>query len=325
MGKMAIIKVLPGSPTAIQSAVNAANPGDVIVVHDGIYHEDVTITKNNIRIIAKQTHLATLDGENNRTQAFLLNDVTGVEILGFKIQRYRTNGIRITGGADIGGANRIVGNLVQDILSGDGIRTGTNSNLFWKNEVKRASISGIRVEPGNSNWIIENILHHTNNNGVILSGANNTLFNNRIYQNAFSPLFAGTSESPNTLVLNNKMFDNGNSVFIRRAGNWVIVDNEIQTSTGDGVQLDEATATNTFIAENEIERNAQSGININSNFNIVEENKIERNKNNGLFIQPNRTGNLVFRNEFNDNKPNNIEDLGTDNNFLANEFKNKRG
>ena len=47
-------------PTApfptIQAAVTAANPGDRVLVCDGVYPEAVTITKANLRLVAKVVH-----------------------------------------------------------------------------------------------------------------------------------------------------------------------------------------------------------------------------------------------------------------------------
>ena len=47
-GGAAVISVHPGQ--AIQAAVNAASPGDTIVVAAGVYHENVTIQKNDLTL-----------------------------------------------------------------------------------------------------------------------------------------------------------------------------------------------------------------------------------------------------------------------------------
>jgi hypothetical protein len=44
-----VITVHPGQ--SIQAAVNAASPGDTIVVQAGVYHENVTIQKNNLTLL----------------------------------------------------------------------------------------------------------------------------------------------------------------------------------------------------------------------------------------------------------------------------------
>src|SRR5688572_24121555 len=49
----------------IQAAVNAASPGDTILVDDGIYKESIEINKSNLTIKAKNRRLAIIDGERN--------------------------------------------------------------------------------------------------------------------------------------------------------------------------------------------------------------------------------------------------------------------
>jgi parallel beta-helix repeat protein len=43
-----VIHVFPGE--SIQAAIDAAEPGDTVRVHEGVYHENVAITKNRIRL-----------------------------------------------------------------------------------------------------------------------------------------------------------------------------------------------------------------------------------------------------------------------------------
>jgi len=44
----ATIDVLPGQ--SIQAAINHASPGDTIVVHPGVYHESVVVTKDHLTL-----------------------------------------------------------------------------------------------------------------------------------------------------------------------------------------------------------------------------------------------------------------------------------
>lgn len=113
---MPIIEVFPNSPTAIQDAVTMSNEGDVIMVHRGVYHENVRVSseKNNIRIISKHKYGATLDGSCMLLEAFELNRVAGVEIYGFRIKNYLSRGIQLINAK----SNHILSNKISDIGGG---------------------------------------------------------------------------------------------------------------------------------------------------------------------------------------------------------------
>lgn len=101
---MAIIQVFPGG--TIQAAVDAAGSGDVVLVHDGVYNETVTISgavnKHFIRVVARNPHRAILDSDNTLANAFILDEVNGVEINGFVIRNYFNRGIVLDADADNG-------------------------------------------------------------------------------------------------------------------------------------------------------------------------------------------------------------------------------
>ena len=52
---MAIIRV-PQDQDTIQSGVNIANPGDIVLVDKGSYKESVAVSTNSIRIVARVKH-----------------------------------------------------------------------------------------------------------------------------------------------------------------------------------------------------------------------------------------------------------------------------
>ena len=158
---MAVITVTPADD--ITTVINTiANPGDVILVGDGIYNQSVLVTKDNIRIIANGTG-AVFDGANTLMEGFQLQETTGVEINGFIIINYVQSGIYVNGGR----FNRILGNRV--ISSGFiGIElSGTTGNLVWRNEVSRNDGDGIlAIDASTGNWIIENIANNNETDGL---------------------------------------------------------------------------------------------------------------------------------------------------------------
>ena len=98
------------SGESIQDAINLAQPGDTIIVHDGIYHEHVTINKS-ISLIGENRSTTVIDG--NGTGNVICITANRVNVTEFTI-RNGTNGIRI----QTSDYNIINGNIVTDNLYG---------------------------------------------------------------------------------------------------------------------------------------------------------------------------------------------------------------
>lgn len=332
---MAIINVTPSTPGGINGAVTAAQPGDVILVADGIYHEQVNIpdSKDFIRIIAK-SHKAILDGQNTLFAAFELTDVTGVEIRGFTIKNYTDFGVFVGGGNDTGGSNRIVGNRIEDIQPqsrtrfGTGVQSQTNGNLVWKNDGIRLGYSLLGFDYNSiSNWVIQNESQNSGGDGVALFGQHHGFIGNRIskvtFEAIYTEIIGGLPLPENSLVMDNEFFDCGDGLLFEGSNNVVIL-NRIFDFFSHGILLvgrvnGIPSANNNFIADNLVKGNAQTGIAFLTDFNIIQENTIKKNEFDGIKILTDGNDNLILRNRLIDNITRNIVDYGTDNNFIQNE------
>jgi len=307
---MAIIQVFPGG--TIQAAVDAAGSGDVVLVHDGVYNETVTISgavnKHFIRVVARNPHRAILDSDNTLANAFILDEVNGVEINGFVIRNYFNRGIVLDADADNGNNNRIVNNRIQN--TGEiGILVEGSGNLLWKNEIQQVA-RGIEMEEFNGNWIIQNTIRDATEETIHFDSCELCAVIGNVFYGVVE-LFENTN-----LFMNNKVFGN---VQIGDSDN-VLIQNEIHSANGDGILITEAEEPNTYIAENKITGCQQSGIEIPSDFNIIENNKIEHNRDSGILFNAGATGNLILRNKFDDNEPRNVTDNGVNNNYIQNDF-----
>jgi parallel beta-helix repeat protein len=84
--------------TTIQAAVDAANPGDMVRVPPGTYHENVLVTKDNITIegslgaILDGTGLPGSSGITVRSLTPLAR-INGFRLTGLQIQNYSRNGV----------------------------------------------------------------------------------------------------------------------------------------------------------------------------------------------------------------------------------------
>lgn len=309
---MAIIQVFPGTPGILQTTVDNANAGDLIVVNDGVYNETVTFTGANdnfIRIVARHPHKAILDSNNTKGNAFVLDNVLGVEINGFLIRNYTDTGIEMDSASD---HNRIVNNRIQDI-GFFGIEMNGSGNLAWRNEIERIINTGIEFEGGTGNWAVQNVIRNAVVAIDIEDGAH-ILIGNIVD----ASITVGSSDN---LLFNNQIRNAGTTggIVIQSALHNAIIQNQIQESNGDGIRIEIASSDNNFFGDNKIIENRGSGIEILSDFNIVENNEIEDNTDSGILINAGAIGNLILRNELDDNEPGNITDNGVDNNYFQNE------
>jgi parallel beta-helix repeat protein len=83
--------------TTIQAAVDVANPGEIIHVPPGVYHENVFVTKDNITIEGNAG--AILDGTGLTGSGIMVRSLTpsgrinGFRLTGLRIQNYVRNGV----------------------------------------------------------------------------------------------------------------------------------------------------------------------------------------------------------------------------------------
>ncbi len=260
----ATINVVPGPGTPIQTAVNAASPGDTINVAAGTYTEQVVITKNltltgagsGTTIIQAPDPLVR-DDVYDRYNIVLFNGSITVEFSGFTVQGPRANlnfGIAARGGAT---AN-IHDNVIKDIrnslsLGAQGVKAlivdGASTATITNNTIIGYQKEGINVWASSAtitgNTITGDgpIANIAQNGIVIASGSTATVTNNTVTGNAY--IGPGIWYAMGILVINagtgiiiegNIANNNDANIYVENTNNIQIEDNQVADGK-DGIDL----------------------------------------------------------------------------------------
>lgn len=206
--------------TSIQAAVDAANPGDEIVVKPGIYEENIAITRN-ISIVSESGNFSdTIVRAADSSQDIFSIWTNGVSIRGFDINGSDLSGIHFYGVIDclvennklsnnscgidlymISSHNTLNNNEISDSLTGISL-SGSWYNNMSNNSISNCS-SGISLFDSTNN-ILENNTVLKNIEGISLTGESNgnTLINNTVTLN--EELGLHIYETSNNLIYNNR-------------------------------------------------------------------------------------------------------------------------
>lgn len=95
-GPARVLRVPESYPT-IQAAVDAARPGDLVLVAPGVYREEVTVTTPFITIRGLDRNAVILDGEFRRANGIKVLGADGVVIENMTARHYTLNGFYWTG------------------------------------------------------------------------------------------------------------------------------------------------------------------------------------------------------------------------------------
>ncbi len=90
------IKV-PGDHPTIQEAVDAAQPGDLVLIEPGVYKEAVKVTTENLTIRGLDRNEVILDGEFERDNGIFVVEANGVAVENMTARNYTSNGFYWTG------------------------------------------------------------------------------------------------------------------------------------------------------------------------------------------------------------------------------------
>lgn len=92
---------VPQDYATIQEAVDAAEPGDLVLIDEGTYNESVVVETDNIVIRGVDRQTVVLDGEHSEEMANgIIVFSNGVAVENLTVQNYFSNGVFFTGDYD---------------------------------------------------------------------------------------------------------------------------------------------------------------------------------------------------------------------------------
>lgn len=177
------IEVKPGS--SIQEAVGKANPGDLIRIYPGMYHETVYIDKDNVSLqgVIENGEWPVLDGEKKLNDAILYSG-NGILIENMKITNYKGNAIMGQAGnnyvirnnwiVDTGvygifpqfGKNGLVERNVLTGIEDAAIYIGMCDNVDVRFNEVYGNVAGIEIE-NSRHALVEYNYAHDNTGGIL--------------------------------------------------------------------------------------------------------------------------------------------------------------
>ena len=187
---------VPDDYSTIQAAVDAASPGDTIIVRDGTYTENIDVNKDNLTIRSENgAEGAVIQAAGPNDHVFELT-ADYVEVSGFTVK-----------GAS---GNNIAGIFLD----------ARCSNIFDNILIE----NGIGIETWNSSS--DNSIHDNNvyNNGggiIVYYSSNSTIQNNTVHNNSWNGICVRHSRNSN--ISENETYANGgDGIDLGSCGNTVI-------------------------------------------------------------------------------------------------------
>jgi parallel beta-helix repeat protein len=214
---------VPADFATIQAAVDAAEPGSRVRVAPGTYHEQVTVAKNDLVIVADDEDDEDDEDEQDDDKSgavvvdahghdfgFLVRSASGVTIEGFRVEHAHEADI----GLDSATFTRIRKN-VTSAAGHDGIQLiASNDNVIADNVVVdnlAENACGVNVAAGSQRNVVQDNRLVNNEWGIQIAGAatlDNVISENRAVRNRGNGIRNVTGAS-GTIIEENRVSGNG--------------------------------------------------------------------------------------------------------------------
>jgi F-box protein 11 len=244
-----------GDHLTITEAIEAANPGDRILVRPGLYPEWLVIDKPGLEII----------GDGNLDDVVV--QAVGMGALLFKTTMGKVANLTLR---QMGGGDWNCVDIVQGRLELDGC------------DITSDNLACVAIHDGADPRLRRNRIHDGKQSGVfVYENGQGVLEDNDIFGNALTGVVIGGGGNP--MVRRNRIHDGGIGVFVYENGQGVLEDNEIFGNALGGVAI--MKCGNPTLRRNRIHDDKQSGVHVHTNGQgVLEDNEIYDNALPGVAI-----------------------------------------
>jgi len=245
----------PADFSSIQEAINSANKGDIIFVHNGTYYENVIVTKA-VSLIGENKDNTLVDG--NSTGNVIEVVANNVKITAFTIQNSGPEPHHQTGiSLDYSSFNNISYNIIKN--NHDGVQLfNSNNNVFAGNIITNNDDDGIWFGGSyNNNVLTHNNITH-NHDGIVFLGShnnNNVLTNNYVAHN--NDMGLSLPASSNSTITGNFVSDNRVGIWFGGSSNHLLTGNEVSDNR---IGIDIGASNNNVLTGNNVSSNVEVGI-----------------------------------------------------------------
>jgi len=308
---------VPDDYPTIQEAINAANPGDTILVEANTYFEHIVVNKS-VSLIGQDSATTVIDGNGTGTVVKITADNVTISSFtirnggssGHGIHLYRVSqcnistnvlsnnkyGIYLEHFAHSLAQNLICQNNLTSNDYGIVLEGGTN-NTIKNNHITGNSWCGLDVRGSEKNCFEDNYIANNSGDGISLASSDlNVIQLNNITGNGNYGIFIETSTN-NSIINNTIMNCGGNGITIIDSNNIFIRDNSIIKSCGDGIYL--LTSDNNIIERNLMMDNTGNAVWIDGQHNMVQLNELCGNGK-GISLALSASNNTIARNNITD-------------------------
>src|SRR5918995_4625838 len=251
-----------GPGESIQKAVNAAHPGDTIVVR-GVHREDVIIGKNGIKLRGDDATLKPPARAGSPCSRF--SGPTAICVLGdFNLETGEPNGPRVSdvsvSGFTIRGF-KIAGKGDKDLVGID-VTNARNTTVVGNRVIGNVALGiGVAWSVNTTvakNHVIRSGSPEPDEEGIVVEFSSRT----KIVKNVFRGFVSGidVDVSTNTTFAGNDLIGNEGGVLVFESTGTKILSNDITDTTFVGTVI--LNSTGTKILSNDISRSGNTGISI---------------------------------------------------------------
>ncbi len=232
------IHVGPGwSYATIQSAINAANPGDEILIHPDTYHENIVVNES-VNLIGTDVGDKIIDarGQGNSIIQIQSMNIRITDLI-IKNSANLNSGIYVTTSA----RNTSIDNCtVSNCYHGIDVDTVFNIGIRDTN-ITDNSFNGLRLVDVSSGFVERNVFHNNSQDGIFISSGANAI-----------------TVEDNTI--NENGGNGGNGIYLRDASNIQVIHNTINGNGNNGINL--YNSTQIAMQRNTCESNSNNGIKV---------------------------------------------------------------